>query len=231
MLLAIDYSQIELRVLAHASEDAAMCAAFQEGQDIHAATAARLYGVGIADVTSDMRRLAKTTNFGIVYGISAQGLAQRTEMTFEEAQAFIDTYFATYPGVKAYMDRTIAEAHERGYVQTMLGRRRYLPGLKARAFHQRAATERVAINMPIQGAAADIIKLAMIQLERELERHALSARMLLQVHDELVLEVPRGELDAVVPLATASMTQAYPLRVPLVVDARAGANWRDAEEL
>ncbi len=230
-LLAIDYSQIELRVLAHASEDEAMCAAFQEGQDIHAATAARLYGVGIADVTSDMRRLAKTTNFGIVYGISAAGLAQRTEMTFEEAQAFIDTYFATYPGVKAYMDRTIAEAHERGYVQTMLGRRRYLPGLKARVFHQRAATERVAINMPIQGAAADIIKIAMIQLAQELQLHALAARMLLQVHDELVLEVPRDELDAVIPLATESMTQAYPLRVPVVVDARVGANWRDMEEL
>ena len=230
-LLAIDYSQIELRVLAHASEDAAMCAAFEEGQDIHAATAARLFGVAITDVTSDMRRLAKTTNFGIVYGISAQGLAQRTEMDFEEAQAFINTYFATYPGVKAYMDRTIAEAHARGYVQTMLGRRRYLPGLKARAFHQRAATERVAINMPIQGAAADIIKIAMIQLAQELERHALASRMLLQVHDELVLEVPQGELDAVVPLATASMTQAYPLRVPLVVDARVGADWRDMEEL
>ncbi|MCY3782740.1 MAG: DNA polymerase I [Chloroflexi bacterium] len=230
-LLAIDYSQIELRVLAHASEDEAMCAAFQEGQDIHAATAARLYGVGIADVTSDMRRLAKTTNFGIVYGISSQGLAQRTEMTFEEAQAFIDTYFATYPGVKSYMDRTVAEAHDRGYVQTMLGRRRYLPGLKARVFHQRAATERVAINMPIQGAAADIIKIAMIQLDQELQRHALASRMLLQVHDELVLEVPRDELDAVVPLATASMTQAYPLRVPVVVDARVGANWRDMEEL
>ncbi len=230
-LLAIDYSQIELRVLAHASEDEAMCAAFREGQDIHAATAARLYGVGIADVTSDMRRLAKTTNFGIVYGISAAGLAQRTEMTFEEAQAFIDTYFATYPGVKAYMDQTVAEAHERGYVQTMLGRRRYLPGLKARVFHQRAATERVAINMPIQGAAADIIKIAMIRLDRELRRHALAARMLLQVHDELVLEVPRGELDAAIPLATASMTQAYPLRVPVVVDARVGANWRDMEEL
>ncbi|MCY3912270.1 MAG: DNA polymerase I [Chloroflexi bacterium] len=230
-LLAIDYSQIELRVLAHASEDEAMCAAFQEGQDIHAATAARLYGVGIADVTSDMRRLAKTTNFGIVYGISAPGLAQRTEMTFEEAQAFIDTYFATYPGVKAYMDRTVAEAHERGYVQTMLGRRRYLPGLKARVFHQRAATERVAINMPIQGAAADIIKIAMIQLDQELRRHALAARMLLQVHDELVLEVPRDELDDVVRLATESMTQAYPLRVPVVVDARVGANWRDMEEL
>ena len=230
-LLAIDYSQIELRVLAHASEDEAMCAAFQEGQDIHAATAARLYGVGIADVTSDMRRLAKTTNFGIVYGISAAGLAQRTEMTFEEAQAFIDTYFATYPGVKAYMDRTIAEAHDRGYVQTMLGRRRYLPGLKARVFHQRAATERVAINMPIQGAAADIIKIAMIRLDQELQRHALASRMLLQVHDELVLEVPRDELDAAIPLATASMTQAYPLRVPVVVDARVGANWRDMEEL
>ena len=230
-LLAIDYSQIELRVLAHASEDAAMCAAFEEGQDIHAATAARLFGVAITDVTSDMRRLAKTTNFGIVYGISAQGLAQRTEMDFEEAQAFINTYFATYPGVKAYMDRTIAEAHARGYVQTMLGRRRYLPGLKARAFHQRAATERVAINMPIQGAAADIIKIAMIQLAQELERHALASRMLLQVHDELVLEVPQDELDAVVPLATASMTQAYQLRVPLVVDARVGADWRDMEEL
>jgi len=228
-LLAIDYSQIELRVLAHASEDEAMCAAFQEGQDIHAATAARLYGVGIADVTSDMRRLAKTTNFGIVYGISAAGLAQRTEMTFEEAQTFIDTYFATYPGVKAYMDRTVAEAHERGYVQTMLGRRRYLPGLKSRVFHQRAATERVAINMPIQGTAADIMKLAMIRVHDRLQRENLRARMLLQVHDELVFEVPREEMDDLKALVFDEMPAAMDLDVTLKVEAKWGVSWGDME--
>jgi DNA polymerase-1 len=230
VLLAIDYSQIELRVLAHVSQDETMSEAFLQGQDIHAATAAQLHKVAIEDVTADMRRLAKTTNFGIVYGITAQGLAQRTEMNFEDAQAFIDTYFATYPDVKTYMEHSVTEAHQRGYSQTMLGRRRYLPGLKARAFHERSASERIAINMPIQGAAADIIKMAMIRLDRELRQQELAARMLLQVHDELVLEVPRGELDMVVPLAKQSMTEAYPLRVPLVVDARVGPNWRDLEE-
>lgn len=230
-LLAIDYSQIELRVLAHVSQDAAMCQAFHQGKDIHATTAAYLHGVSIDEVSPSMRRVAKATNFGIVYGMTAQGLMQRTDMDFDTAQAFIDSYFSTYPGVKAYMDRTVAEAHERGFAKTMLGRRRYLPGLKAHAFHERSASERIAINMPIQGAAADIIKIAMIDLDRKLLERGLSARILLQVHDELVLEVPHGELEAVLPLSKASMAETYPLRVPLVVDARVGADWRDMRKI
>ncbi len=230
LLLSVDYSQIELRVLAHASEDPAMCEAFAQGQDIHAATAARLNDIPIESVTGDMRRLAKTTNFGIVYGISAQGLAQRTELSNKEAADFIESYFATYPGVKAYMDRTIHQAHERGYVEAESGRRRYLPGLKARAFHERAAAERMAINMPIQGAAADIIKIAMINLWREIRSRDLASAILLQVHDELLFEVPREELDMFVPLAKTQMRDAVPLRVPVDVDAKVGANWRDMTE-
>ena len=231
LLLAVDYSQIELRVLAHISADKAMCAAFHAGQDIHDATAALIHQTPAADVTPEMRRLAKIINFGIVYGISAQGLAQRTELRQREAAEFIQSYFATYPEVKGYMDRTIAEAHERGYVQTLLGRRRYLPGLKARAFHERTASERMAINMPVQGSAADIIKIAMIELARELERRELGTRLLLQVHDELVFDVPENEMDEVVPLAKEVMGSAARLKVPLAVDAKAGANWRDMTEI
>lgn len=208
-----------------------MCQAFHQGKDIHATTAAYLHGVSIDEVSPSMRRVAKATNFGIVYGMTAQGLMQRTDMDFDTAQAFIDSYFSTYPGVKAYMDRTVAEAHERGFAKTMLGRRRYLPGLKAHAFHERSASERIAINMPIQGAAADIIKIAMIDLDRKLLERGLSARILLQVHDELVLEVPHGELEAVLTLSKASMAETYPLRVPLVVDARVGADWRDMRKI
>ena len=230
LLLSIDYSQIELRVLAHFSEDPAMCGAFEQGQDIHATTAARMHDVPLDAVSDDMRRLAKTTNFGIVYGISAQGLAQGTELSREEAGEFIANYFRTYPGVKTYTDRTIEGAHERGYVQTLLGRRRYLPALRARAQHERAAAERMAINMPIQGTAADIIKIAMVALARELESRGLASRILLQVHDELVIEVPRAEVDRVVALAKQRMREAVRLRVPLVVDAKLGPNWRDMEE-
>ena len=230
LLLSIDYSQIELRVLAHFSEDPAMCEAFEQGQDIHTTTAARMHQVPLEAVSADMRRLAKTTNFGIVYGISAQGLAQGTELSREEAGEFIANYFRTYPGVKTYMDRTIEGAHERGYVQTLLGRRRYLPELRTRAQHERAAAERMAINMPIQGTAADIIKIAMLALARELESRGLASRMLLQVHDELVIEVPRAEVDQVVVLAKQRMREAVRLRVPLVVDAKLGPNWRDMEE-
>ncbi len=230
LLLAIDYSQIELRVLAHFSEDPAMSEAFERGQDIHVTTAARMHDVPLDAVNADMRRLAKTTNFGIVYGISAQGLAQGTELSREEAGEFIANYFRTYPGVKTYMDRTIEAAHEAGYVQTLLGRRRYLPELRARAQHERAAAERMAINMPIQGTAADIIKIAMVALARELESRGLVSRILLQVHDELVIEVPRVEVDQVVPLAKQCMRDAVRLHVPLVVDAKLGPNWRDMEE-
>ncbi|MDE2767854.1 MAG: DNA polymerase I [Chloroflexota bacterium] len=230
-LLAIDYSQIDLRVLAHISEDAAMCEAFANGHDIHSSTAASLHEVTLDEVTEDMRRLAKTTNFGIVYGISAQGLASRTEFSRGEAATFIETYFATYPGVKGYMDSTIAQAHERGYVETLFQRRRYLPELNSRAFHERAAAERMAINMPIQGTTADIMKVAMVKLDRAIREQGFAARMLLQVHDDLLFELPSEELDDFAGVARELMTNAVPLHVPLAVDAKAGANWRDMREL
>ena len=230
-LLAIDYSQIDLRVLAHISEDAAMCQAFANGHDIHAATAASLHEVALDEVTEDMRRLAKTTNFGIVYGISAQGLASRTEFSRREAAKFIETYFATYPGVKGYMDSTIAQAHERGYVETLFQRRRYLPELHSRAFHERAAAERMAINMPIQGTTADIMKVAMVKLDRAIREQGFAARMLLQVHDDLLFELPAEELDDFAGAARELMTNAVPLHVPLAVDAKTGPNWRDMEEI
>lgn len=230
-LLAIDYSQIDLRVLAHISEDAAMCQAFANGHDIHAATAASLHEVSLDEVTEDMRRLAKTTNFGIVYGISAQGLASRTEFSRREAAKFIETYFATYPGVKGYMDSTIALAHERGYVETLFQRRRYLPELNSRAFHERAAAERMAINMPIQGTTADIMKVAMVKLDRAIREQGFAARMLLQVHDDLLFELPTEELDDFAGVARELMTNAVPLHVPLAVDAKAGPNWRDLTEI
>ena len=230
-LLAIDYSQIDLRVLAHISEDAAMCQAFANGHDIHSATAASLHDVGLDQVTEDMRRLAKTTNFGIVYGISAQGLASRTEFSRGEAAKFIETYFATYPGVKGYMDSTIALAHERGYVETLFQRRRYLPELQSRAFHERAAAERMAINMPIQGTTADIMKVAMVKLDRAIREQGFAARMLLQVHDDLLFELPTEELEEFAAVARGLMTTAVPLHVPLAVDAKAGVNWRDMREL
>ena len=230
-LLAIDYSQIDLRVLAHISEDAAMCQAFANGHDIHSATAASLHDVGLDEVTADMRRLAKTTNFGIVYGISAQGLASRTEFSRGEAAKFIETYFATYPGVKGYMDSTIALAHERGFVETLFQRRRYLPELQSRAFHERAAAERMAINMPIQGTTADIMKVAMVKLDRAISEQGFAARMLLQVHDDLLFELPTEELEEFAAVARGLMTTAVPLHVPLAVDAKAGVNWRDMREL
>ncbi|MCY3748029.1 MAG: DNA polymerase, partial [Chloroflexi bacterium] len=176
-------------------------------------------------------RLAKTTNFGIVYGISAQGLASRTEFSRGEAAKFIETYFATYPGVKAYMDSTIAQAHERGYVETLFQRRRYLPELNSRAFHERAAAERMAINMPIQGTTADIMKVAMVKLDRAIRDDGFAARMLLQVHDDLLFELPTEELADFAGVARELMTHAVPLQVPLAVDAKAGPNWRDMREL
>ncbi len=230
-LLAIDYSQIDLRVLAHISEDPTMCEAFAEGQDIHTATAARLHDVPLSRVTDEMRRLAKTTNFGIVYGISAQGLAARTELSVQEAKRFIENYFLTYPGVKTYMDATIARAHGCGYVETLFNRRRYLPELNSRAFHERASAERMAINMPIQGTTADIMKVAMVQIDQAIAVQGLRGRMLLQVHDDLLFEVPTDELGVFARLACQQMTGAVELQVPLVVDAKAGLNWRDLKSL
>jgi DNA polymerase-1 len=228
LLLAADYSQVELRVLAHISGDPAMLAAFARGDDIHASTAAAIYGVPLEEVDSDQRRVAKMANFAISYGVTGFGLSERTGLTMDEASAFIETYLETYPRIKEYVDDTQAQAKDRGYVETLLGRRRYFPELATRArVHRnvRDAAYRMAINAPIQGSAADILKVAMNRLWRQLSARQLRSRMILQVHDELVLEVPEKELAKVAPLVIATMEGAHELDAPLKVDAKVGRNW------
>ncbi len=227
-LLAVDYSQVELRILAHISGDEHMLAAFAQGLDIHAATASKVYGVPLEDVTSQQRSVAKMMNFATSYGVSAYGLASRAGLSMEEARHFMDTYFQTYPGVKRYLAETIAKAREQGYVETLLGRRRYFPVLKstARVSQQaRAAAERAAINFPIQGSAADILKIAMREVHRKLREQGFAARMILQVHDELVLETPVAEMAVVAPLVVETMEAAYELKAPLRADPEFGENW------
>ncbi len=233
LLLAADYSQVELRILAHVSNDPAMLEAFRRGEDIHRSTAAAIFGVPLDQVTSDMRRVAKTTNFAISYGVTGFGLARQTGLTTEEAQLFIDSYFAQFPGVRDYVEGTKAQAGRDGYVETLLGRRRYFPELQAAAqgrkiaHNVRLAAERMAINAPIQGSAADIIKIAMIRLDERLREAGLDSRMVLQVHDELILDVPESEVDRVAPIVCETMEGAFPLQVPLKVDLSSGANWLD----
>ncbi len=216
-LLAADYSQIDLRVLAHYSEDSELLAAFLGDQDIHRRTAAQIFFVAPELVTSEMRRVAKTINFGIVYGMSSFGLASQLHVSRKEAQTFIDRYFAHYAGIKDFMEAVIQQARSDGFVTTLLGRRRFLPDINSTNRNQREFAERTAINTPIQGTAADIIKLAMLRVHRELGQRKLRARMLLQIHDELVLEVPEQELDEVSRLLKSHMEAAMSLRVPLVV--------------
>lgn len=235
-LLAVDYSQVELRILAHYSEDEALLEAFRQGQDIHTSTAAAVYRVPMEEVTFEQRSFAKSVNFGLMYGMSAFRLANDSGLSRTEAQAFIDTYFEQFPGVKAYLDRSRAQAHEKGYVETLLGRRRHFPELqsqgKDKVSHvRRAAAEREAINMPIQGTAADILKIAMINLDQALTMGGYQAQMMLQVHDELVLEVPDDELNAVVPLVRDVMESAYELKTPLQADAKVGRNWHDMQDV
>ena len=222
--LVADYSQIELRILAHMSEDPGLVEAFEKGLDIHTATAARVAGIDAAEVTPDQRRRAKMINFGLLYGMEAYGLAQRLEIGRSEAQEHIDAYFAQFPDVKAFMQGIVEQARADGYTTTLLGRRRYLPELSSGNFRDRQMGERMALNAPIQGAAADIIKKAMIELDRELSERRLSARMLLQIHDELVLEVPDDELDAAADVTRTVMEGIVDLRVPLEVDMATGAN-------
>ncbi len=227
-LISADYSQVELRILAHVAHDPAMLEAFARGQDIHAATAARLFNVPLDQVTSEMRRRGKTLNFGIVYGITDYGISARTDMSQAEARQLIDNYFTQFAQVKAYLEQTKRQARERGYVQTLLGRRRDFPELQNKGRVNPAlknAAEREAINHPIQGSAADIIKLAMIRLHRELHARNLQSRMTLQVHDELVLECPDAEVRVVAPLVREIMENAYPLESKLKVDVAVGQNW------
>lgn len=227
--LVADYSQIELRLLAHLSRDPAFVAAFASGGDIHRQTAAVIFGVDVADVTSEMRARAKTINFATIYGQGANALARQLRITNAEAKAFIETYFTRFGGVRAYLDAQVESAREHGYVETIFHRRRYIPELRDRNFNIRAFGERVATNAPIQGSAADLIKVAMIRIHAALASRGLKARMLLQVHDELVFEAPPGETDDVVTIVRDAMEHAAELSVPLVVDMGVGANWLEAK--
>ncbi len=227
ILLAADYSQIELRILAHYTADPGLIKAFINKEDIHTRTAAEVYGVELDEVTSDLRRVAKTANFAVIYGVSAFGLAQQTAMSIEESKQFIDTYFERYPGIRTYMDETIEAARKDGYVTTMFNRRRYLPEINDKNRNVRQFAERTAINTPIQGTAADVIKLAMIDVHRKLS--PMRSRMVLQVHDELVLDVYKPELDSVRDLVKTGMEKAARLKVPLVADIGIGDNWLEAK--
>ena len=228
-LLSADYSQIELRLLAHMSGDENFIDAFKRGQDIHARTAAEVFGIPLEEVTPELRRHAKAVNFGIVYGISDFGLARNLHISRKEAGDYISRYFERYPGVRAFMDKVVAEAHETGYVTTMFGLRRELPAIKSRNFNQRMLAERMAMNTPIQGTAADVIKLAMIAAYHRLKEAGVKSRILLQVHDELVLEVVESELDVVQAILRESMEQVVELSVPLIIDIHWGRNWAEAK--
>ena len=228
LLVDADYSQIELRLLAHISGDETMREAFRSGEDIHAVTASQVFGVPLSEVTAQQRSSAKAVNFGIVYGISAFSLAQDIKVSPAEARAYIEAYLQKYHGVREYMERVIAEAKEKGYVETIFGRRRPVPELKASNFNTRSFGERVARNMPIQGAAADIIKLAMVNVRRRLRAEGLEARLLLQVHDELIAECPEAEAERVAALLEEEMERAVQLTVPLIAEAHSGHSWAEA---
>jgi len=227
-LVAADYSQIELRIMAHLSDDAGLLSAFEKGLDVHRATAAEVFGVGLDAVTPEMRRSAKAINFGLIYGMSAFGLAKQLHVGRNEAQQYIDRYFERYPGVQRYMNNIRALAHEQGYVETLFGRRLYLPEINAKNKNLQMGAERTAINAPMQGSAADIIKMAMIAVQAWLADTGLDARIIMQVHDELVLEVAEAQLDQVRAGLIERMSAAASLKVPLVVEAGVGDNWDEA---
>ena len=228
-LLAGDYSQIDLRVLAHLSQDPNLTGAFHRGEDIHTATAAQVFAVDVSQVTPDMRRVAKTVNFGVIYGMSDYGLEQATELSRQEAANFIAAYFARYPGVKQYLEATKEQTRNSGYVQTILRRRRFIPEINSPNRQLRESAERMAINMPVQGTSADIIKIAMLNLEKEMIKRGLSSKMLLQVHDELIFEVPEAEMGEMNRLVPQVMGGALELSVLLKVDVKTGTNWGEMD--
>ncbi|HNX08396.1 MAG TPA: DNA polymerase, partial [Bacteroidales bacterium] len=228
VLVSADYSQIELRVIASISEEANMIEDFMQGHDIHAATASRVYNVTLADVTKEMRRNAKMVNFGIIYGISAFGLAERLNIQRKEAADIIEQYFIKYPAIKKYMEDTILSARAKGYVETLLGRRRYLRDINSGNGVVRGYAERNAINAPIQGSAADIIKMAMINIYKKMTERQTRSRMIMQVHDELVFDVYKLELETMLPLIQEQMQNAIKISVPLDVDISSGNNWLEA---
>lgn len=229
LILSADYSQIELRVLAHLSGDENLKEAFVRDMDIHTKTAMDVFGVSEEEVTPLMRRHAKAVNFGIVYGISDYGLSQNLNISRKEAAEFIERYFASYPGVKAYMERVVEQAKQDGYVTTMLNRRRYLPDIRSRNYNLRSFAERTAMNTPIQGTAADIIKSAMVRMDEVLKEKGAQSRMLLQVHDELIFEVPASELDWMKKTVREVMEGTMALSVPLKVDVHHGPTWYQAK--
>ena len=228
VMMSADYSQIELRVMAHLSGDEHLSAAFRDGVDVHAATASKIFGIPVDEVTSDQRRIAKTANFGIMYGISAFGLAQRLGCPRSEAKSLIDDYFRNFPAIRSFIDGTLSKARETLCTETIFGRRRYIPDINSNNANLRSFAERNAVNAPIQGTAADIIKIAMIRVDQCLRDAGLNARMVLQIHDELLLEVPVDEIDAVKEILVREMENVYPLNVPLTVECNYGKTWLEA---
>ncbi len=228
VMMSADYSQIELRLMAHFSGDSHLVEAFKAGQDIHAATASKIFGISLDEVTPDQRRVAKTVNFGIMYGISAFGLSQRLGCSRQEAKKIIDDYFASFPSIRRYIDNTLDSARKNGYVETLFGRRRYLPDINSGNATVRAFAERNAVNAPVQGTAADIIKLAMIGVDRQLREGGYKSMMVLQIHDELLLEVPSVEIETVKAMLVSQMENVVSLSVPLTVECNYGKNWLDA---
>ncbi len=229
MLLAADYSQIELRLLAHFSKDPLLVEAYRRGDDIHTLTASQVFGVPPLMVTPDHRRQAKVVNFGIVYGLSAFGLSQNLGIEPSEAKQFINAYFERYSGVRAFIDRTLEEARREGKVKTLFGRARPIPDINSKNANLRGFAERTAVNTPLQGTAADLIKIAMIRIDTALRERGLKSRMTLQVHDELVFEVPEAEIEVMRPLVRDQMENVRALTVPLLVEIGVGMNWRDLE--
>jgi DNA polymerase-1 len=228
LIMAADYSQIELRIIASLSNDPVMIKSFKNNQDIHASTAANVYDVPIEDVTRIQRNNAKTVNFGIIYGVSAFGLSQQTDLSRENAKKLIEKYYETYPNLKNYMKNQISYAREKGYVETVLGRRRYLRDINSQNAIIRSSAERNAVNAPIQGSAADIIKIAMIKIGEKLYNESWESKMIIQVHDELVFDVKKQELEKLQLMVKKEMENAFKLNVPLVVDIGVGENWLEA---
>ncbi|MBL8912782.1 MAG: DNA polymerase I, partial [Archangium sp.] len=228
VLVSADYSQVELRILAHISADEGLIKAFTEDTDVHVRTAAEVFGIKPEDVTRQQRSVAKMVNYGIAYGLSPHGLSTRLNIPLEESKGIIDAYFARFPGINRYVEDTIATARRTGYVESIFGRRRYMPDLVSRNRQVSMAAERAAINMPIQGTAADLVKRAMLVLDRRIPEEKFEGRMLLQVHDELLFECPASEADRLSALAKEVMTGAAQLKVPLVVDVGRGRSWADA---
>ncbi len=227
-LLAADYSQIELRIMAHLSGDEGLVDAFAQGHDVHRATAAEVFGVEPQEVSDEQRRHAKAINFGLIYGMSAFGLARQLRIDRGSAQAYVELYFTRYPGVRAFMDSTRAAARERGFVETLFGRRLYVPDINASNFSRRQYAERTAINAPMQGTAADLIKMAMLAVDHWIAESGVDARVILQVHDELVLEVAEAAVETVRDKVAGLMSGVAQLAVPLVVDTGVGENWAQA---